>query len=232
MLYFTGRHFTKFLILQALRWYLSYPLSYRHVEELMKDRGVNVDHSTIKRWVIRYAKDLEATFSKKFRKYGSYVSWKMDETYLKHKGKDIYLYRAIEKCGDTLEFMVSAKRDEESARKFFKKVIGKHGLPDKVNVDKSGANEAALLSINIFLFMLGIWYTHGIEIRQNKYLNNLIEQDHRNIKRLTRPMLGFKSWESMESTIDGYELVNMIKKGQHINARNMTVLDQFYDIAA
>jgi putative transposase len=92
--------------------------------------------------------------------------------------------------------------------------------------------EAALLTINIFLFLLGIWLTHGIEIRQNKYLNNLIEQDHRNIKRLTRPMLGFKAWDSMESTIAGYELVNMIKKGQHINAGSMTVWDQFYDIAA
>ena len=91
MLDFTGRHFTKLLILQALRWYLSYPLSYRHVEELMKERGVSVDHSTINRWVIKYAKELEATFSKQFRKYGSYVSWKMDETYLKHKGKDQYL---------------------------------------------------------------------------------------------------------------------------------------------
>ncbi len=101
----------------------------------------------------------------------------------------------------------------------------------KVNVDKSGANEAALLTINIFLFLLGIWYTHGIEIRQNKYLNNLIEQDHRNIKRLTRPMLGFKSWDSMESTIAGYELVNMIRKGQHINAGSMTAWDQFYAIA-
>ena len=86
--------------------------------------------------------------------------------------------------------------------------------------------------INIFLFLLGIWLTHGIEIRQNKYLNNLIEQDHRNIKRLTRPMLGFKAWDSMESTIAGYELVNMIKKGQHINAGKMTVWDQFYAIAA
>ena len=112
MLDFTGRHFTKLLILQALRWYLSYPLSYRHVEELMKERGVNVDHSTINRWVIKYAKELEALFSKQFRKYGSYISWKMDETYLKHKGKDVYLYRAIDKHGDTLEFMVSAKRDE------------------------------------------------------------------------------------------------------------------------
>lgn len=147
MLDFTGRHFTKLLILQALRWYLSYPLSYRHVEELMKERGVNVDHSTINRWVIKYAIELESIFSKSFRKYGVYVSWRMDETYLKHKGKWVYLYRAIDKHGDTLEFMVSAKRDEKAARKFFKKTIDKYGLPDKVNVDKSGANGAALLTI-------------------------------------------------------------------------------------
>ncbi|ASG68920.1 IS6 family transposase [Francisella halioticida] len=231
MIDFTGRHFTKLLILQAVRWYLSYPLSYRHVEELMKERVIKVDHSTINRWVIKYSKELEIVFSNSFRKYGSYISWKMDETYLKLKGKDVYLYRAIDKHGDTLEFMVSEKRDEKAARKFFKKTIGKHGLPDKLNVDKSGANEAALLTINIFLFLLGIWLTYGIEIRQNKYLNNLIEQDHRSIKRLIRPMMGFKSWDSMDSTIAGYELVNMIKKSQHIYAENMTVWDQFYSIA-
>ncbi|ASG68922.1 IS6 family transposase [Francisella halioticida] len=231
MIDFTGRHFTKLLILQAVRWYLSYPLSYRHVEELMKERVIKVDHSTINRWVIKYSKELEIVFSNSFRKYGSYISWKMDETYLKLKGKDVYLYRAIDKHGDTLEFMVSEKRDEKASRKFFKKTIGKHGLPDKLNVDKSGANEAALLTINIFLFLLGIWLTYGIEIRQNKYLNNLIEQDHRSIKRLIRPMMGFKSWDSMDSTIAGYELVNMIKKGQHIYAENMTVWDQFYSIA-
>ena len=231
MIDFTGRHFGKLLILQAIRWYLSYPLSYRHVEELMKERGVSVDPSTINRWVAKYSKELEAAFSKKFRKNGTYVSWKMDETYIKYKGQWVYLYRALDKNGDTLEFMLSAKRDEKTARKFFKQTIGKHGLPEKVNVDKSGANEAALLTINIFLFLLGIWYTHGIEIRHNKYPNNLIEQDHRNIKRLTRPMLGFKSWDSMESTIAGYELVNMIRKGQHINAGSMTAWDQFYAIA-
>ncbi len=128
--------------------------------------------------------------------------------------------------------MISLKRDERAAHQFFKQTIGKHGLPEKVNVDKSGANETALLSINIFLFLLGIWLTHGIEIRQNKYRNNLIEQEHRNIKRLTRPMLGFKSWDSMKSTIAGYELVNMIKKGQKMNAGKMTFCDQFYAIAA
>lgn len=231
MLDFTGRHFNKLLILQALRWYLSYPLSYRHVEELMKERGVNVDHSTINRWVIKYAKELEYAFTKQFRKYGSYISWKMDETYIKYKGEWIYLYRAIDKHGDTLEFMLSTTRKEKDAMRFFKKAIARHGLPQKVNVDKSGSNEAALITLNIFIMMLGIWLTHWVEIRQNKYLNNLIEQDHRNIKRLTRPMLGFKSWISMVSTIAGYELNNMIRKGQHINAENMAVWDHFYAIA-
>lgn len=232
MLDVTGRHFGKLLILQAIRWYLSYPLSYRHVEELMKERGVNVDHITVNRLVIKYAKELEATFSKKFRKYGSYISWKMDETYIKYKGEWVYLYRAIDTNGDTLEFMLSTTRKEKDAMRFFKKAIAKYGLPQKVNVDKSGSNEAALLTLNIFIMMLGIWLTHGIEIRQNKYLHNLIEQDHRNIKRLTRPMLGFKSWSSMVSTIAGYELMNMIRKGLHINAGKMTFWDQFYTIVA
>ena len=138
---------------------------------------------------------------------------------------------AIDKHGDIIEFMVSEKRDEKVVCKFFKKATGNHALPKKVNVDKSGRNEGALITLNIWLYMIGIWLTHWVEIRQNKYLNNLVEQDHRNIKRLTRPMMGFKSWDSMESTIAGYELVNMIKKGQHINAVNMTVWDQFYALA-
>ena len=133
MLDFTGRHFGKLLILQAIRWYLSYPLSYRHVEELMKERGINVDHSTVNRWVAKYAKELEATFSKTLRKYGSYISWKMDETYIRYKGEWVYLYRAIDKYGDTLEFMLSAKRDEKAASSFFKKTIGKHGYHNILN---------------------------------------------------------------------------------------------------
>ena len=197
----------------------------------MKEQGVNVDHSTINRWVIKYSRELESCFSKKFRKYKNYISWRMDETYLKLKGKDVYLYRAIDKYGDTLEFMVLERRDEKSVLKFFKKAIGNHGLPKIVNIDKSGSNYSALITLNIWLYIIGIWLTHWIEIRQNKYSNNLIEQDHRNIKRLTRPMMGFKSWDSMKSTIAGYELINMIKKGQHINAESMSIWDQFYSIA-
>lgn len=232
MLNFSGRWYSKEIILQALRLYLSYSLSYRDVEEIMAERGAAVDHSTIQRWVERYAKDLETVFRHNYRKHKIYVSWRMDETYVKHKGKWVYLYRAIDKDGDTLEFMVSEKRDEASATKFFKKAIGMYGLPEKVTVDKSGANEAALIYLNCLLFLLGVWSHIWIDIRQMKFLNNRIEQDHRNIKRRTNPMLGFKSLGSMESTIAGYELINMLRKGQHINAENMTVFEQFYSLAA
>jgi transposase-like protein len=232
MLNFSGRWYSKEIIMQALRFYLSYSLSYRDVEEIMTERGAAIDHSTIQRWVERYAKDLEMVFRNNYRKHKVYVSWRMDETYVKHKGKWVYLYRAIDKEGDTLEFMVSEKRDEAAATKFFKKAIGEHGLPEKVTVDKSGANEAALIHLNCMLCLLGLWPHVWIDICQMKFLNNRIEQNHRNIKRRTNPMLGFKSWGSMESTIAGYELINMLRKGQHIHAENMTIYEQFYELAA
>ena len=190
-----------------------------------------VDHSTIQRWVERYGAELEYEFRKRFCTKKSYTSWRMDETYIKHKGQWVYLYRAIDARGDTLEFMVSEKRDEAAASRFFKKAIAQHGLPEKVTVDKSGANEAALIVLNCLLLLMGIWIEHWVEIRQNKYLNNMIEQDHRRIKRLVNPMMGFKSWSSMESTIAGYEMVQMMRKGQHIQAETMTIWDQFYALA-
>ena len=232
MLNFSGRWYSKEVIMQAMRLYFSYSLSYRDVEEIMTERGASIDHSTIQRWIERYGKDLETIFRKNYRKHRFYVSWRMDETYIKLKGKWVYLYRAIDKDGDTLEFMVSENRDEAAATKFFKKAIGEHGLPEKVTVDKSGANEAALIYLNCLLFLLGVWPHLSIDIGQMNFLNNRIEQDHRNIKRRTNPMLGFKSWDSMESTIAGYELVNMLRKGQHINAANMTIYEQFYALAA
>jgi len=134
----------------------------------MAERGASVDHSTIQRWVERYGKDLETVFRHNYRKHKVYVSWKMDETYVKYKGKWVYLYRAIDKDGDTLEFMVSEKRDEAAATKFFKKAIGRHGLPEKVTVDKSGANEAALIYLNCLLLLIGLWPHLSIDIRQNK----------------------------------------------------------------
>jgi putative transposase len=229
---FSGRHFEKEIILMGVRWYVSYPLSYRDVEELMEERGVEVDHSTLNRWVIKYAPELEANFSKNHKKRVG-TSWRMDETYIKVKGDWYYLYRAVDKEGATIDFMLSKKRDKKAARKFFIKSIGNNGVPEKVTIDKSGSNKAALNDINLILTMLFLnnYLFFEINIRQIKYLNNIVEQDHRFIKKIVRPMLGFKSFDSAEATLAGIELNHMLKKSQHINASNMTIFEQFYVLA-
>lgn len=231
MIDFKGSHFNKEVIMIAVRWYLSYSLSYRDVEELLMERGYTVDHSTIQRWVRKYAAKLQEIFNKHHRKYSAYNSWRMDETYVKVKGKWCYLYRAIDKHGDTLEFMLSETRAESDARDFFERTMSKYGIPEKVTVDKSGSNYAALIYLNLLIFFTTTDLDKCIEIRQIKYLNNMIEQDHRFIKRRVKPMLGFKSHDSAEATIAGYELINMLRKGQHKNAANMNRVEQFYSIA-
>ncbi|WPX96390.1 IS6 family transposase [Candidatus Bandiella woodruffii] len=150
---------------------------------------------------------LEGRFRK--RKKPVNGSWRMDETYIKVKGKWVYLYRAVDKYGDTIDFMLRAKRDKRAAKAFFRKAIKSSGQPIKVNIDKSGSNTSALNSINKPLSK-----EDQIEIRHNKYLNNRIEGDHRFVKKRTRPMLGFKSFRSAARTIAGIELLHMIKKGQ------------------
>ncbi|MCF6777995.1 IS6 family transposase [Thiotrichales bacterium 19X7-9] len=231
MISFKWRHFNKMIIMLAIRWYLSYSLSYRDVEELLSERGFKVDHTTVYRWVVNYADQLEASFRQKHTKSKAYRSWRIDETYIRIKGKDYYLYRAVDKSGDTLEFMLSEKRDEASAFKFLKKTIGQHGLPECITIDKSGANEAAIIFLNCMLYLIGLWPYYWVEDRQIKYLNNQIEQDHRAIKRRTRPMLGFKSFKSAESTLAGYELINMLRKGQHLDCANQTIFEQFNSLA-
>lgn len=232
MLDFKWRHFEKDIILASVRWYCSYPLSYRQIEELMDERGVKVDHSTINRWVVKYAPELEIKFRSHYKKLtGS--NWRMDETYVKVKGLWHYLYRAVDKIGNTIDFMLSQERDKKAALKFFRKAIGSSGMPEKVTVDKSGSNKAALDSINqvlVFLFlMFGVFLM--TDIRQIKYLNNIIEQDHRRVKRVTKATLGFKSFEAAEATIAGVELCAMLKKNQHID-NGVPAWKQFYDLAA
>ncbi len=213
----------------AVRWYVAYSLSYRDIEELMAERGSRVDHSTVNRWVIEYAPQLETEFRKK-HKSNTNGSWRMDETYLKIKGQWNYLYRAVDKFGKTIDFYLSKNRDKKAAKCFFIKAINSNRLPEKVTIDKSGANNAGLNFINLqlaLLFMLGGIF-HQLSIRQIKYLNNVVEQDHRRIKKITKPMMGFKAFHSADASIAGIELHHMLRKGQHQQAANQSVFEQFY----
>jgi putative transposase len=226
MIDFKGHRFEKDIILLCVRWYLTYPLSYRNLEEMMLERGIEVDHSNIYRWVQKFTPQLEATFRKgKKRAVGS--SWRMDETYIKIKGQWKYLYRAVDKHGQTIDFLLTARRDKKAALRFFTKAVRQHGLPEKVTIDKSGSNTAAIEALKEET-------GNEIEIRQIKYLNNLVEQDHRSVKRIVRPMLGFKSFRSAKTTLQGIELVNMIKKGQMVSgeSKHLSTAEQFYSLAA
>jgi len=218
MISFKGRHFMKDIILMAVRWYVSYSLSYRDIEELMLERGMPVDHSTLNRWVIYYSPLLEEEFRKN-KKHKTGCSWRMDETYIKLKGEWMYYYRAVDQEGNTIDFMLSKRRDEASAKAVFTKAIDSSGMPEKITIDKSGANKAGIDAINLQLIM---YYLLGcglmqIDVRQIKYLNNIIEQDHRGIKRITKPMMGFKAFHAAQATLAGIELYCMLKKGQHVN---------------
>jgi transposase-like protein len=223
---FKGAHFPQDIILTGVRWYVAYPLSTRNVEELMRERGVHVDHSTINRWVIKYSPQLEDAFHR--RKRPVWVSWRMDETYIRIKGEWRYLYRAVDKYGQTIDFLLTEHRDTEAALRFLTKAIRRHRVPETITIDGSEANEAAIKRYN---------EEHGtaIIIRQVKYLNNMVEQDHRGVKRVTRPMLGFKSFDAAQGTLAGIELMHMIKKRQMVveaGDEGLTAAEQFYALAS
>lgn len=223
---FSGRHYPKDLILQTVRWYLRYNLSYRNIEDILEERGVEIDHTTPYRWVQEYAPQLEAEHRKRRKVSGT--SWRMDETYIKIKGEWVYLYRAVDTEGDTVDFLLTKKRDKKAATRFFKKAIRLNGAPEKVTIDKSGANTAALNDLNEKREKAG---EPGIEIRQIKYLNNLVEQDHRGVKRRTKPMLGFQSFKTARRTLKGVELCHMIRKGQYDKTESANDWEYFYSLA-
>ena len=224
MIDFKGSQFERGIILWGVRWYVAYPISYRQLEEMMKERGVEVDHSSLNRWVLKFTPELEKVFRQHKRAVGS--SWRMDETYISVKGKWKYLYRAVDKSGDTVDFLLTAKRDRKAAMRFLRKAIKQNGLPAKITIDKSGANAAAVSGYNAE-------GDASIELRQIKYLNNIVEQDHRAIKRMTRPMLGFKTFWSAAKTLAGIEVMHMIRKGQlFARGGEITPADLFYSLAA
>jgi transposase-like protein len=206
---FKWKHYEGEIILLNVRWYLKYSLSYRTLEEMMAERGVEVDHTTIMRWVHQYSPEIE----KKVRRYlkPTNDSWRMDETYIKVKGKYKYLYRAVDSNGNTIDFMLSAKRDRKTAKRFLKKALGsKHNqISRAITVDKNPAYPPAIKELKNDRIL-----PQNVSLRQIKYLNNIVEQDHRSIKRIVRPMLGFQSFHTAIKTLKGIEIMHMIKKGQ------------------
>ena len=175
----------------------------------MAERGVEVDHSTINRWVLKLAPELD----KRVRPHLGLTndSWRVDETYIKVKGAWKYLYRAVDSAGNTLDFMLSAKRDGKAAARFFRQVLGaKHTqTPRVITVDKNAAYPVAMDELKQDKTLQA-----ETELRQSKYLNNMIEQDHRNVKRIVKPMMGFQSFNTARRTLSGIEAMNMIRKGQ------------------
>ena len=190
----------------------------------MAERGVAVDHATVHRWALKILPILAKVF--RGRKRPVRRSWRMDETYIKIGGEWKYLYRAVDRLVQTVDFLLTARRDEAAARRFFERAIDLHGVPETVTIDKSGANTTAVRGL---VADSGV----SIELRQSKYLDNLIEQDHRAIKRRTRPMLGFKDFHCAAKIIAGIELMHMICKGQWAGPEGqvMSAAELFYNLA-
>jgi IS6 family transposase len=206
---FKGRQFTAEIILWAVRWYLQFPISYRDLERMFSDRGIQVDHTTLFRWIQAYAPELEKRIRPQLRMTNG--SWRVDETYIRVKGEWVYLYRAVDAAGQTIDFLLSLKRDAAAAKRFLRKALKQaHTVnPRTITVDKNAAYPIATRAMK----QIGeLW--RFAKLRQVKFLNNIVEQDHRRIKRLVRPGLGFKSFTAASQTIAGFEAMAMIRKGQ------------------
>jgi transposase, IS6 family len=192
-------------------------------EEMMAERGLNLDHTTIYRWVQKYAPELEKRCKPYLKQTND--SWRVDETYLKVKGEWLYLYRAVDSAGNTLEFLLSEHRDAQAAKRFLARALeASHTtIPRVINVDQNPAYPKAVDELKAAGKL-----PQGCQLRPVKYLNNLIEQDHRFIKRLVKAGLGFWSFPTAWRTLRGYETMQMIRKGQ-VSAGGVQAQVKFVD---
>jgi transposase-like protein len=221
---FKGGQFTAEVILWAVRWYLMFLIGYRDVELMLQDRGIEIAHTTILRSIQAYAPELEKRIRPHLQL--SNGSWRVDETHVRVKGRWAYLYRAVDSRGQTIDFLLAVSRDAGAARRFFSKALGQpHTVnPRTITVDKDPAYPRAVTEMKADG---ELW--RRSTLRQVKYLNNIVEQDHRRVKRLVRPGLGFGSFRTARQTLAGYEAMTMIRKGQahQIGGRDMQAQASF-----
>jgi len=221
------------IILCAVRWYLRYSLSLRDVEELLVERGLGADHTTVWRWVQRYAPELEQRMRRHLKSTNK--SWRVDETYIKIKGRWCYLYRVIDSAGATIDFLLSAFRDADAAKRLFRQALKdpSHPQPRVINTDL-----AAIYSSAITEMKKEGTLRRRCRHRPVQYLNNILEQDHRAIKRRANAKQGFREFQAARRTIQGYEAINILRKGQVRRVSGKDVgrqnrfINQLFDLAA
>ena len=208
---FKGRHFGGEIVLWAVRWYCRYPISYRDLEAMMTERGVAVDHSTIYRWVQRFAPEIEKRLRWQWRRPQS-RSWRIDETYVRVRGQWAYLYRALDKFGNTIDFYLSSTRNTKAAKRFLGKALNglkDWELPEVLNTDKAPTYAGAIAELKAEGKC-----PNETRHRQVKYLNNVVEADHGKLKLLLRPVRGFKTLKTAYATLKGFEVMRALRKGQ------------------
>jgi transposase, IS6 family len=208
---FKWRHYQGNVILGCVRWYCKYGINYRKLEEMMLERGFEIGHTMLYRWVQHYVPEIEKRLQWYYKPTLGY-SWRVDEAYVKVKGKWMYLYRAIDKRGHTIDFYLSPTPNTKAAKRFLDKALKfleSWAHPGAINTDKAPTYDAAITELK----------TEGQCLddtvhRQVKYQNNIIEADHGKLKQLTNPIRGFKTMKISYATIKGFELMRMFKKGQ------------------
>jgi transposase-like protein len=205
---FKRRRFPVEVILLCVRWYCKYGISYRDLAEMMQERGVEVDPSTIFRWVQRYAPELE----KRVRQYQGSRSgpWRVDETYVRVGGKWKYLFRAVDKHGQLIDFMLSDRRNARAAYRFLRRALKRMSdhPPSSITTDRLASYPKAIRRLQ----SEGLLAKYA-EHRTSKYLNNIIEADHGALKRVIRPTRGFQRIKTASATIRGFEVIRMIRRG-------------------
>ena len=205
---FKGRHFEREIIALCGRWYLRFQLSLRDLVEMMTERGIVLVHTTIMRWVQRFVPEFEKRWNRSASKAGR--SWRVDETYVKIRGKWTYLYRAVDQEGQTVDFRLSANRDVKATKAFFRKPLKSQEQPPvSFTLDGYAASHRAVLELPA---QSPRW--KDTRLRSSRYLNKMAEQDHRGVKSRKKPMLGFKVFDLAAGTIAGVELLHRIRKGQ------------------